>query len=64
MTNPRIVYCAVDENDDIVVFSYGRITYFKTDSFLKREIERLSRINPGHRFRIAKFELKEVEYDG
>ena len=61
------VFCAVNDRDEVqwVCGSSQKTRYFKTDKYLKRAVEYHNRLYGDDRYwRVAKFKLVEVFYDG
>lgn len=61
------IFCAVNDRDEVqwVQGSSQRTRYFKTDKYLKRAVEYHNRLYGDDRhWRVAKFKLVEVLYDG
>ena len=60
------VYCAVNDRDEIqwVKGSSRQTMYFRTDKYLKKAVERHNTLYGDDIWRIAKFALKEVWYEG
>lgn len=57
------VYCAVDEGNEIktVQWSSRKTRYFRTTKFLERAVARHNLFYEKDQWRIAKFELVEVQ---
>ena len=60
------IFCAVNDRDEVqwVHGSSKKTRYFKTDRYLKKEVEYHNRYYGDDIWRIAKFKLVEVFYDG
>lgn len=61
------IFCAVNDRDEVqwVQGSSQKTRYFKTDKYLKRAVEYNNRMYGDDRhWRVAKFKLVEVFYDG
>lgn len=60
------IFCAVNDRNEIqwVIGSSQKTRYFKTDKYLKRAVKYHNECYGDDIWRVAKFELKEVWYDG
>ena len=60
------VFCAVNDRDEVqwVQDSSQKTRYFKTDWYLKRAVEYHNRLYGDNVWRVAKFKLVEVFYNG
>ena len=60
------VFCAVNDRDEVqwIRGSSQTTRYFKTDKYLKRAVEYHNRLYGDNVWRIAKFKLVEVFYEG
>ena len=60
------VFCAVNDRDEIqwVTGSSSKTRYFKTDKYLKQAVEYHNTWHGDDPWRVAKFELNEVWYEG
>ncbi|MBR3239121.1 MAG: hypothetical protein IKF99_11855 [Oscillospiraceae bacterium] len=60
------VFCAVNDRDEVqwVCGSSQKTRYFKTDKHLKKAVEYHNRDYGDNIWRVAKFKLVEVFYDG
>lgn len=60
------VYCAVNDRDEIqwVTGSSSKTRYFKTDRYLKKAVEYHNTWHGDDIWRVAKFALSEVWYEG
>lgn len=65
MTN-EFIFCAVNDRDEVqwVCGSSQKTRYFKTDKYLKKAVEYHNRCYGDDVWRIAKFKLVEVYYEG
>ena len=59
------IYCAVNDRNEIqwVKGSSSKTMYFRTDKYLKKAVAYHNRYGEGQ-WRVAKFVLKEVYYEG
>ena len=62
MSNPFIVYCAMNENGEIqeVKGSSSSTIYFKTPAYLQRAVDYHNRYSED-KWRVAQFKLVEIE---
>lgn len=61
------IFCAVNDRDEVqwVCGSSQKTRYFKTDKYLKKAVEYHNRqYGDDRHWRVAKFKLVEVFYDG
>ena len=65
MTN-EYIFCAINDRDEVqwVRGSSQKTRYFKTDKYLKKAVECHNRLYGDNIWRVAKFKLVEVFYDG
>jgi len=59
------IYCAVNSKNEIqwVIGSSKKTKYYATDKYLKQAIEWHNKYYPNDIWHVAKFELKEVDYE-
>ncbi len=60
------IFCAVNDRDEVqwVCGSSQKTRYFKTDKYLKKAVEYHNLYHGDDMWRVAKFKLVEVFYDG
>lgn len=60
------IFCAVNDRDEVqwVRGSSQKTRYFKTDRYLKGAVEYHNRLHGDDVWRVAKFKLVEVYYEG